>query len=264
MSLGGSESPAAETGPGRPAAAGAGAGAPSAEAVARHPHLGRERSLGGQALRVDCHMHTMWSGDSTTTPDELAAAVEATGIDVLCITDHSTIVGAVRLASELPCRVVVGQEQRTPEGEVIGLFLTERIPPGCRTAAEAARFIRAQGGLVYVPHPLDPLRHRVGTAVVERLAAEGLVDAVEVRNGKTSLESINAESSELAGRLGVLPGGGSDAHVPEAIGAVYVEMGGFEGAAGFLGALAGGTVIGHHYDSARPWRARVVPSVRRD
>jgi predicted metal-dependent phosphoesterase TrpH len=235
----------------------------SEAALARHPHLGAPRPFAG-ALRVDCHLHTMWSGDSTTTPEELALAVTESGIDVLCITDHSTIFGAVRLADELSdrCQVIVGQEQRTPEGEIIGLFLSERIPPGCRSAAEAAGIVREQGGLVYVPHPFDPLRHRVGGDVLERLAGEGLVDVIEARNGKTSLESLNEEAAAACVRLGVAAGAGSDAHVPEAIGAAYVEMGAFEGAAEWLTALQAATVVGHHFDSARPWRARVVPSVR--
>lgn len=234
---------------------------PAAEAVAHHPHLAEERREPG-LVRVDCHLHTMWSGDSTTTPDELAHAVEAAGIDVLCITDHSTIAGALRLADALPCRVVVGQEQRTPEGEIIGLFLTERIPPGCRTATEAAKVVRAQGGLVYVPHPYDPMRHHLGRPVLERLVAEGLVDVIEARNAKTSLESLNAEALATCDRFDVAAGAGSDAHVPEAIGAAYVEMAEFDGPGQFLAALRGGRVVGHHFDAARRWRPRVVPSVR--
>ena len=102
----------------------------------------------------------MWSGDCTTTPDEVEEAVVASGIDVLCITDHNAIRGAVELASQLPCRVVVGEELRTHAGEVIGLFLTERVPFGV-SAHEAAARIRAQGGLVYIPHPFDPVRHNL-------------------------------------------------------------------------------------------------------
>lgn len=234
---------------------------PGDAAIARHPHLGEERAT-PTAVRVDCHAHTMWSGDSTTTPDELAEAITAAAIDVVCITDHSTITGAVRLAGELPCTVVVGQEQRTPEGEIIGLFLTERIPPGCRTAADAARAVRDQGGVVYVPHPFDPMRHMVGHEVLDYLAGEGLVDVVEVRNAKTSLETLNTEAVDAAMALGIRRGAGSDAHVPEAIGAAYVEMEPFDDAASFLASLTEGRVVGHHFDSARPWRARVVPSVR--
>jgi len=213
-------------------------------------------------VRVDCHVHTMWSGDSSTTPDELATAVAEAGIDVICITDHGTINGARRLASELDCRLVIGQEQRTPEGEVIGLFLSERIPPGCRSAREAALHIRRQGGLVYLPHPYDPLRHRIDPKALERLAAEGLVDLIEARNAKTSLEHLNEEAAAAARRWGLAAGAGSDAHVPEAVGAAYVEMADFEGVAGFLRAVAGGRVVGHHFDHARPWRQRIVPSTR--
>ncbi|MGH9296382.1 MAG: PHP domain-containing protein [Acidimicrobiales bacterium] len=212
---------------------------------------------------MDCHLHTMWSGDSTTTPDELAAAVADTGIDVLCITDHSTVTGAASLALQLPCRVVVGQEQRTPEGEIIGLFLSERIPAGCRSASEAAAAVRAQGGLVYVPHPFDPLRHRLVDGVLERLCEEGLVDVIEARNGKTSLGSMNDEAAAACVRYEVAAGAGSDAHVPDAVGAVYVEMPDFDSPECFLASLRNGVVIGHHFDSARAWRARVVPSVRR-
>src|SRR4051812_15594958 len=101
---------------------------PRAGAVERHPHLASRPRPGW--VRVDMHSHTMWSGDSTTTPDELEAAVLDSGIDVLCVTDHNAIRGAQELAGRLPCRVVVGEELRTHAGEVIGLFLTERVPFG--------------------------------------------------------------------------------------------------------------------------------------
>ena len=204
----------------------------------------------------------MWSGDSTTTPDELAEAVHETGIDVVCVTDHSTISGAVRLSGELDCRVVIGQEQRTPEGEVIGLFLSERIPPGCRTVRDAAVHIRAQGGLVYIPHPYDPLRHHIDAGALERLAAEGLVNIIEARNAKTSLEHLNEEAANAALRFQLAAAAGSDAHVPDTVGAAYVEVEDFDGAEGFLAVVRKGRIVGHHFDSPRPWRQRIVPSTR--
>ncbi|RPI04339.1 MAG: PHP domain-containing protein, partial [Actinobacteria bacterium] len=76
--------------------------AASAEAIERHPHLAEPTRPGW--VRVDLHSHTMWSGDCTTTPDEVEEAVVASGVDVLCITDHNAIRGAVELASQLPCR----------------------------------------------------------------------------------------------------------------------------------------------------------------
>ncbi|MEZ5375419.1 MAG: PHP-associated domain-containing protein [Acidimicrobiales bacterium] len=206
------------------------------------------------------HSHTMWSGDCTTTPDELIAAIEASGIDVLCITDHNTVAGAKRLADELPCRVVVGEELRIGQGELIGLFLAEAIPPGL-SVCDTARAIRDQGGIVYVPHPFDPMRNALMPAQIDELADAGLIDAFEVRNAKTSLESLNRRAADYARAHGLAAGAGSDAHVPDALGAAYVEVADFVDAAGFLAGLATGRIVGHHSDPARPWTPRIVPSV---
>jgi predicted metal-dependent phosphoesterase TrpH len=226
-------------------------------AVEDHPHLGHPRTPG--TVRVDMHTHTMWSGDATTTPEELESAVGDSGLDVVCITDHNTIKGALALRERLPCRVVVGQEVRTAAGELIGLFIEERIPHGIK-APEAALRIRDQGGLVYVPHPYDPMRHCLKEEVLEELLAASLVDAMEVFNAKTSLDHLNRRARSTAERFGVPGGAGSDAHVPSAFGAAYVEMADFDGPGEFLAALGSGQVVGHHYDAARPWRARIVPS----
>lgn len=228
------------------------------EALARHPHLAGPRRPG--SVRVDCHLHTMWSGDSTTTIDELAKAVEATGIDVLCVTDHHAVDGARRLREALPCRVVVGEEVRSTQGEIIGLFLEERVPFGL-TPRETARRIRDQGGVVYIPHPFDPMRRNLVEGALVELVDAGLVDAIEVRNAKTSLESLNDRAARFALAHGLAAGAGSDAHVPEAVGAAYVEMDDFDGPAAFLDALRAGTVTGHHSDPVRQWRPRIVPSV---
>lgn len=232
---------------------------PTAAGVERHPHLAHPRRPGW--VRVDLHSHTMWSGDSTTTPEELEQAVVDCGLDVLCITDHHAVAGARQLADRLPCRVIVGEEVRTHTGEVIGLFLTDRIPFGDTAETTAAR-IREQGGLVYVPHPFDPMRRNLAEESIRSLAAHGLLDAMEGRNAKTSLESLNRRAVEVAAELGVPVGAGSDAHVPGALGAAYVEMPDFDGPASFLAALHEAVVVGHHWDKARPWTPRIVPSTR--
>jgi predicted metal-dependent phosphoesterase TrpH len=205
----------------------------------------------------------MWSGDSTTTEDELVEAVRATSIDVLCVTDHHAIDGARRLRDVLPCRVIVGEEVRSTQGEIIGLFLEERVPFGLSPNDTASR-IREQGGLVYIPHPFDPMRRNLAESALEALAAEGLVDAIEARNAKTSLESLNRRAAEFAASHDIATGAGSDAHVPDAIGSVYVEIADFDDAPSFLTALRAGSVVGHHSDPPRQWRPRIIPSVSTD
>ena len=230
------------------------------EALARHPHLGEARRPGH--VRVDMHSHTMFSGDSTTTLDEVAESVAAAGIDVLCVTDHNAVEGAKRLTDALSqvCRVIVGEEVRTHTGEIIGLFLTEKISYGARADATAAQ-IREQGGIVYVPHPFDPMRKNLTEASLIEIVDQGLVDAIEAFNAKTSLKSLN-ERARVFGEMNDLAlGAGSDAHVPNAIGAAYLEMPDFDGPRDFLAKMRDGRVVGHHWDEARPWSPRIVPSV---
>lgn len=237
-------------------------GTPHPAALARHPHLAEPTAPG--CVRVDMHSHTMFSGDSTTTLDEVAEAVAECGIDVLCVTDHHALEGALRLREALEgagvCRVIVGEEVKTHTGEVIGLFLRERIPFG-ETARETCGRIRDQGGIVYVPHPFDPMRRNLAEASLDELVAEGLVDALEVHNSKTSLVSLNARARDYARRHAIAMGAGSDAHVPHALGSAFVEMPDFDGPAEFLARLTEGRVVGHHWDEPRPWTPRIVPSV---
>lgn len=232
---------------------------PTPEAIERHPHLAEPRADG--TVRVDMHCHTMWSGDSTTTPDEVKEFVAAAALDVLCITDHNTTNGAFALADELPCRVVIAEEVKTHAGEIIGLFLTERIPIGLQPLA-VVEAIKEQGGLVYIPHPFDPLRNNLRTDVLTELVDAGFVDAIEGLNGKTSLGHLNQQGVDFGREHGLAVGAGSDAHVPEAFGTAYVEMPDFDGPESFLAALRQGRLVGRFFDAPRVWRPRIVPSTK--
>jgi predicted metal-dependent phosphoesterase TrpH len=210
-------------------------------------------------VRVDCHLHTVASGDAVTTLDQLAGRVAEHRIDVVCITDHnetSAALSAAALAAAgqgIGARVIVGEEIRTPDGDVIGLFLAERIPYVLPLAEVTGR-IRAQGGLVYVPHPFDAQRSSLG-AVLPGLCADGEVDAIEVFNAKIADQALNDRAAEIAERFGLPGGAGSDAHDPEGIGAAYLEMPDFDGPASFLAALAEARVVGEY----RPHALRYAP-----
>jgi predicted metal-dependent phosphoesterase TrpH len=208
-------------------------------------------------VRVDCHVHTAASGDAVTTIEELADRARQHDIDIVCITDHNVTSAAVAAAERnIGVRVVVGEEIRTPDGDVIGLFLTERIPY-VLPLAEVVSLVRGQGGLVYLPHPFDPGRSSLGGAA-ERLCAAGMADVIEIFNAKIEDHSRNGQAARLAAVHGVPAAAGSDAHDPDGIGAAYLDMPDFEGPAGFLDALPAAVITGEYRPHAIRY-ARHVP-----
>jgi predicted metal-dependent phosphoesterase TrpH len=201
-------------------------------------------------VRVDCHLHTVHSGDAVTTVERLAARVREERLDVVCVTDHHTLAGAHEaLAREIGARVVVGEEIRTHAGEIIGLFLTERVPY-VLPLEEAAGRVRAQGGLVYAPHPFDASRTSLGAEGLERLRAMGALDVVEVFNAKIADEEDNRRAARFAAGHGLPGAAGSDAHDPHGVGAAYVEMPDFDGPGDFAAALREGQVHGEFREHA--------------
>jgi predicted metal-dependent phosphoesterase TrpH len=211
-------------------------------------------------IRVDCHLHTALSGDAVTTIDELAERVEQERLDVVCVTDHNVTAAAMAAVERgIGARVIVGEEIRTQDGDVIGLFLTERVPYVLPLAEAIAR-IREQGGLVYLPHPFDPGRSTLKPAISDRLCADGIADIVEVFNAKNDDQEFNRRAADLAARYDLPGGAGSDAHDPEGIGAAYLEMPDFDGPAEFLAALANAEVRGEYRPHAvRYARRRGAP-----
>jgi predicted metal-dependent phosphoesterase TrpH len=197
----------------------------------------------GRRVRVDCHLHTVASGDAVLTLEELAERARQTSLDVVCVTDHNVTEAAVAAAGrDLGVRIIVGEEIRTPDGDVIGLFLTERIPYVLPLAEVTAR-IRAQGGLVYAPHPFDLVRSSTG-AVLPGLCEQRAVDIIEVFNAKIEDQALNDRAAALARSYGLPAGAGSDAHDAPGVGAAYLEMSDFDGPSSFLAALADATVTG--------------------
>lgn len=177
--------------------------------------------------RIDCHVHTEKSGDSRTPVIEALRAATAKGVNVVCITDHGRIDGAIEALEHarthgIDVEVVVGQECRTWAGELIGLFLTERIP-GNSQPEEVVDHVKSQGGLVYIPHPFCPHHAGLRRNVLEALVERGLVDIIEVHNAKAD-PAANAEAERFARLLGLLGVAASDAHYPEFIGTACVEV----------------------------------------
>lgn len=196
----------------------------------------------GRTVRVDMHLHTAASFDCTSDPAAVVGAAIAAGIDRVCITDHNEIAAALELKARYPEHVIVGEEVRTREGpDVIGLFLEEAIPKGT-PALETCQRIRAQGGIVYVPHPFAG--GKGGGARFLDGIAQG-VHVVEGFNARVHSSRLNRRGAEWAQSRGLPIGAGSDAHTLRELGRAWVEVPWFEDEPGaFLAALRHGRIQG--------------------
>jgi glycosyltransferase involved in cell wall biosynthesis len=217
-------------------------------AARRHDAYGNvavaRRLRGRRTIDVDLHMHTDHSHDCATPVEVLLATAREQGLGAIAVTDHNEISGALeaaKKAADYGVKVIVGEEVKTArQGEVIGLFLQERIPRGL-SLAETVAEIRRQGGVVYVPHPFDRMHavpdyeHLLG--VVEE------VDAIEVYNPRVAIGSFNEEAARFAAKYRIPAGAGSDAHVAPGLGSVRVRMPDFDGPEEFIEALRVAEII---------------------
>jgi predicted metal-dependent phosphoesterase TrpH len=194
-------------------------------------------------LKVDLHLHTVYSRDSLASLEAVIEACQKRGLGAIAVTDHGTIAGALALRAVAPFPVIVGEEIKTSRGELLAYFLEEGIPQGLPPQEVITR-IRAQGGVVGVPHPLDRVR-REAMGLSALLEIIDQVDALEVFNARTVFAADNRRAEDLAQERGLLRLAGSDAHTAYEIGRAYVEMPPFEDRAGFLRSLAQGRVVGH-------------------
>jgi predicted metal-dependent phosphoesterase TrpH len=166
----------------------------------------------------DFHNHSVRSYDAVNTLEDYELAHAKGRFDVLAITDHNRIDGALDFADRASFPVIVGLEIDTVEGELIGLFLNELVPARLG-AVETAERIRGQGGLVYLQHPFYPLvRRPLAERVRNELVSRELVDIVEVRNGGPFTGRSDARALAWALEHGLPAAAGSDAHEPPDIG----------------------------------------------
>ena len=190
-------------------------------------------------VRVDCHSHTRYSGDAVTQAVAVPARAREAGLDVIFITDHHAVDGAFAAqAAAKPgdARIIVGEEIRTTKGEIIGLFLTERVPY-VLPLLEAVAAIKAQGGIVYAPHPFDMIRNSLGLQSLTMLAEGGHVDIIEGFNAKIENDELNQQARDFAAQYGLPTMAGSDAHDPFCIGSAVAVIPDFEGPKDFLEAV---------------------------
>jgi predicted metal-dependent phosphoesterase TrpH len=193
-------------------------------------------------MRADLHVHTCYSPDSITSLEDVIETARRRGLDKIAVTDHNRLEGALRLREIAPELVIVGEEIRTTEGELLCFFLEEEVPRGLSPEETIAR-VRDQGGVVGISHPMDQMRREaMGQRALTRIRDQ--LDCVEVFNARCLLSVDNRRVAAWAAELGLPGTAGSDAHHAIEIGRAYVEMPPFTGGDEFLRKLALGRVRG--------------------
>jgi hypothetical protein len=202
----------------------------------------RKRVASRPFIDVDLHMHTDHSYDCATPVEVLLAHARLRGLGAIAVTDHNEVSGAHEArAKSGGVKVIVAEEIKTADqGEVIGLFIEDKIARGM-TLQETIAEIKRQGGLVYVPHPFDRL-HSVPD-YEHLLDVLDDVDAIEVFNPRVAIAEFNEEAVRFAAKYRIPAGAGSDAHVPQGLGSVRIRMRDFDGPEEFMAALRDADIV---------------------
>ena len=161
------------------------------------------------------HIHTKNSFDAHIPPSEIVKYIQSIGLDFAAITDHETIKGALEcrdIARYVPT-IIVGAEYWTDKGDIIGLFLEKDVTS--KKSDEIIRQIKAQGGIVVLPHPCRS--HKLDSKLISQ------VDVIEVFNARGSNEENNS-ALELAKKYNKPMLAGSDAHFLEELSLTEVTI----------------------------------------
>lgn len=199
-------------------------------------------------LRADFHSHSHYSKDSLINPRTFIDRCIAKGTTCIAVTDHNEIEGAFvirKLAQDTgaPLKVVIGEEVKTSEGEIIGLFLKELVKRDM-SPEDTIRAIHEQGGLAVIPHPYDIFRRSVLTdEAIERVKHD--VDAIEGFNCRNILGKHDVKARALAAEVGKPITLGTDSHSPIEMGGGQLEIDDFETKEELLQVLRGGRILGH-------------------
>jgi predicted metal-dependent phosphoesterase TrpH len=198
-------------------------------------------------MKIDLHLHTDYSIDGWSSPEEVVQHAIDRGLDKIAITDHETIEGALAARRIFPDRVVVGEEINCCCGtHLIGLFLSEHVPSGLSIETTAEQ-IRQQAGIVYGPHPFAYITRAAQRA--ERVLA--VSDVVEVFNSRAFMAPWNRRARFRAEQMSLPQAASSDAHFPWELGRAFTELPAFNSAEEFTLSIREAQPVGLRTGS--PW-----------
>lgn len=210
------------------------------------------------SLRIDFHVHTFFSMDGVSSPEDIIAAARAAGLQGFAVTDHNTCEAVDYMTSRGLMRadgqpvdgflIVPGIEVTTADGHL--LCLGCKLPASLKglPAADVCRLAHEAGGLCVAPHPYDLFRAGIREAVLDTLPLDGL----EVFNAATTLKRHNRKAYDYAARRALPMTAGSDAHHAGAVGVActVVSTDDFS-VRGVLDAMTKGTELEQRYLSTR-------------
>lgn len=190
--------------------------------------------------KLDLHTHSYASNDGSITAEQYNAALSGGLLDYIAITDHNRIDAALEIQKPLGDRIIVGEEISTTEGDLVGLFLTRVVKPGL-SPADTIKAIKAQGGLVYVPHPFETVRKGMQQAVMNELAND--IDIVEIHNGRAVFQNRSQKAIIWATMNHTARAASSDAHGAHGLAKTYTLVSEVPTAKNLLTLLAKSQVI---------------------
>jgi len=190
-------------------------------------------------VKVELHTHTNYSHDSLLNKWLYLALLKLKGINVVGITDHNEIEGAKKIKEFLGkfgIKVILGEEIFSEKGEIIGLFIEEKILPGL-SPRETMLQIKKQGGIVYIPHPYDEKRYKTVLPEEDIKLNSDLIDVIETHNGRNIRRFFSDKQLEICKRYNKITCVGSDAHTFIELGRNYNVMEEFNDSLDFLDKL---------------------------
>lgn len=223
-------------------------------------------------MKLDAHVHTRHSGrtslyplslimrESYNRPERVYRIAKARGMDLVAITDHDCVAGALVLAGRpdvlVGCEVTATFPHDDVRVHLNVLDITEAqfrsIDRRRHDVAELLPYLREEGIFTTLNHVASRVNGRVGAGHVAALVP--WIDAIEVRNG-SRLAAQNRTAAALADATGLARVGGSDAHTMRGIGQTWVEAPRATCRASFLRELRAGRVVaggrhGHYFTMA--------------
>jgi hypothetical protein len=210
--------------------------------------------------KIDLHTHSILSYDGGITRNDYINVINSGTLDYIAITDHNEIDFALEMHKKFPSNIIVGEEIMTKKGEIIGLFLTGHIPKKL-SLEKTIELIRAQNGLIYLPHPFDIMRYGIG----EKNAKEFIndFDLIEVFNARSKLPHFDRKAKKFADIYKKTGVASTDAHIGITIGKAYNETEIEVTRANFLEVMANSRRIENYAPSIREKFAPTINVIRK-